>query len=252
MNGKKVVVLVVEGNTDQIVFEKFIRKIVKKYAFYVKVINGDILTNKRNSDNIGAEIIQDVTNLLYKEIKLNHDDIAFIGHIIDIDGVFIPRKRFVINNDNSYTFGGRNYVYDLKNKQVIVKDELSKEKLLNSWDVKKDNIKDLFNEIRYIPQDIPYKIYYNSIDLEHVICERIVKDKDKEKEASKFISSLKNKFYLFEDFFNSKTPTLDYEHSWEDIFGSREWQIAKSNIRFLIEDIREIENNTFDNQTNWE
>ena len=244
MPSKKVVVVIVEGITDQMVFEKFIRKLVKKNGFFLKVINGDLLTNKQLNQNTGYEIIEDIKKLIYKEIKLNHEDIAFIGHVIDTDGIFIPKSSFVVDVENKHTFYGKNYVYDLEKRQVILKDEQSKEKLLNSWSVKRENVKELFDEVRYAYMDIPYKIYYNSLDLEHVISNRIVKDKDKEKEVVKFISSLKNKSHWFKEYFNTMTSTLDYEDSWVDIIGSKNWYEAKSNIRFLIDDINEIENNT--------
>lgn len=72
---KKVILFIVEGITDQIVFQEFFDQIVNNNHFVVKVVNGDIFTDKKYESLTPKAIIGLLMKMIRKQTKFTPNDI---------------------------------------------------------------------------------------------------------------------------------------------------------------------------------
>ena len=85
---------------------------------------------------------------------------------------------------------------------------------------------------------VPYTLFFNSLNLEHVINDEIVYDK-KGLVAMRFIEKLGSDYSKFKHFMEDKSIGDDYEDSWLKISENKDWFIAYSNIIYMLNEIEE-------------
>lgn len=236
---KKVILFIVEGITDQIVFQEFFDQIVNKNHFVVKVVNGDIFTDKKYESLTPKAIIGLLMKMIRKQTKFTPNDIIFIAQLVDTDGIFIPESHYEVDENKDYK--DRTYRYDLEQKKVYVQSSRHLLSLQDNWRKKKKLVLSLVKPITYSSVKIPYFIFYNSLNLEHVIVDEIVENKDKQIVALKFIETLSNNVQQFIQFFEDKICAETYQDSWNEELLSQNWYESKSNIKFLINQVLSLE-----------
>ena len=156
---KKVVIFIVEGQTDKRTLEKIFKKIYRNKNIHYEVTDGDITTNdKININNVENEIFN-LINAYLKDQKLKVSDVWQIVHIFDMDGAYIP-------DDNIIEGSSSKFVYSTTN---ISCNNIEKVKERNS---KKRTIMDYLLKVSTI-RNIPYKCYYLSSNLEHALYDKL-------------------------------------------------------------------------------
>ncbi|MGQ2287194.1 hypothetical protein ACT5YT_08105 [Leuconostoc suionicum] len=205
MTQKKIIVFV-EGNDDSRLITDLANNISTK-SIEIKCVYGDIFSQqdkRRRGDHIASSTIE---NYLEKS-KLNAQDLLFVAFLIDVDGIFIDRNNltvddassknyFVYNDDQTVTFGSEN-----KKKDVIKKWELKNKRLEY---LQKENFKLSFNKHSGTRSkiEIPVRVYFNNIHLEHVLNESLIRGMANADEKSELVAE-------FIEFINSKEmPVLD-------------------------------------------
>lgn len=204
---RKVILFLVEGASECTALE-FIDKLNSDTSIKFYATRGDITSNSKvNTSNCIKKVNEYILNFT-KEKNLFKKDIIKVIHILDTDGVYIPDTNIIEDKSLDgfiYTTNGikapfkENVIERNKNKRSVL------EKLLITYNI----------------GSIPYKLYYMSCNLEHVLHNRLENFTDEEKKelANEFADSYYKKENEFIDFINSLDFKVDgdYKSTWEFI-----------------------------------
>ena len=204
---RKIVFVIVEGLSDETALGKVLSNIYNKNYVYTYVMRCDITTQKGiEPSNIVAEI-----GMVVKRYANNNHfkskDFQEIIHITDTDGVYIPSN---------------NVIYDeLAAKPVYTLTQIRTANIANIVrrnKQKSDNMDRLVscNKI----WNIPYKIYYMSCNLDHVLYDELnTSNEEKEINAYNFAKQYNNDVEGFINYIGHSdfSVVTDYKNSWSYI-----------------------------------
>lgn len=230
---KKVIIILAEGMTDVDFLQPYLYDLVDKNKIRFEITNGDMLTKPENSRKNPKSIVGEKISEICKIRKFRDEDILFVIHLLDLDGSYVNQNDILINNslDKKY--------YDLEKHKVIAISESQKNDLINKWKKKRERQKILCNTPQI--KKIDYFILYNSINLEHMISNRVlIETEDKEECIEKFLSQ--HNLEMFINFFKSEEILLadNYKDSWIKIEQLSDGFARASNWYFLIDKIRNL------------
>lgn len=204
MARKKVVLVIVEGSSDDTALGIMLNQIYDKDKVYVHIMHGDITSRKGvRPDNIIAKIGDEVR----KYAKSNHytsKHFKQIIHIVDMDGAYIPNENVILDLEHdeiSYESDG----IHTRDQQGII--ERNKQKT--------DNLYRLRGTVQI--WQVPYNVYYMSCNLDHVLHnKRNSTDGEKETDAYIFAKKYKNDVEGFVNFICASDFSVngDYKESW--------------------------------------
>ncbi len=135
-------------------------------------------------------------------------DISQIIHICDTDGCFAP--DYAVSQVDSIKS------IEYSETQIKVKDKPS---FLKSKSFKVDNINKLINA-QYIWKDIPYRLYYMSTSIDHVLYNQLnLTDDEKENAAHSFVKQYLNNWNECKKLFSNSSFVVsgNYQETWEFI-----------------------------------
>lgn len=205
MPAKKVIFVIVEGPTDEDALGVIFQRFFDKNMVRVKVIHGDITTERNvNSSNILNHITEVVQQSL-KEYKLHKTDLLRVIHLVDTDGAFIP--------DSSILFDKQAIKPEYSTTNIKT---VNPSGLIQRNQQKRTNLSKL-HSTQFVWKDIPYSIFYLSSNLEHALYDELnLTDEEKEAKALQFAKKYKNDIPAFIDFVrNSDFSVIDgYLPSW--------------------------------------
>ncbi len=195
---KKVLLVIVEGQTEQIILEDFLDEHFADSTIRFDVQREDILTKwdaKKRIPNIKNSVSRVIHNYLEK-YKFLAKDLSAVIHITDADGCFIAPEFVKINADieqNLY------YTEDA----IFVKTERRKEQIEQRNEMKANNVKILLANDHFSIErlKVPYQLFYFATNLEHVLWnERNEVATEKVLKADEFMEDLSGsiKEYLLE------------------------------------------------------
>ena len=207
MARKKVVLVIVEGPSDDTALGIVLNQIFDKDSVYVHIMHGDITTRKGvHSDNIVAKIGDEV-RAYAKSKHYSVKDFKQIIHIVDTDGAYIPDEKIIFipeSNKLSYESDG---IHTLYQQEII---ERNKQKTGNLYRLRGTG--QIWN--------VPYRVYYMSCNLDHVLYnKRNSSDEEKEADAYAFAKKYKNDIEGFVSFICDSNFSVngDYKESWTHI-----------------------------------
>jgi len=195
---KKVLLVIVEGHTEQIILEDFLDEHFANSTIRFDVQREDILTKwdaKKRIPNIKNSVSRVVHNYLEK-YKFLAKDLSAVIHITDADGCFIAPEFVKIEADleqNLY------YTEDA----ILVKTEKRKEQIEQRNEMKANNVKILLANDHFSINrlSVPYQLFYFATNLEHVLWnERNEIAVEKVQKADEFMDNLSGSIreYLME------------------------------------------------------
>lgn len=202
MPARKVILVIVEGSSDDTALHKLFDEHFNENEVYVDIIRGDITNTKGRElilNKVGKEIKRYIENNKFKK-----SDFQEIIHIIDTDGAFVP-DSFVIED-----LSALDPIYsptEIRTSQKAYMENRNKIKKFNL--IKLSNIKKIY--------EIKYSAYYMSCNLDHVLYDKLnLTDKQKEIEASNFIKKYRYDIKAFENFITKSgfAVVSDYKSSW--------------------------------------
>ncbi len=207
MARKKIVLVIVEGPSDEVALGMALSQVYDKDFIYVHIMHGDITTRRGvSSKNIVAKLGNEVTAYA-KSQHYKASDFKQIIHIVDTDGAYIPDDNIMEKEnylDIQYENDG---IYTNNKASVMTRNQQ-----------KRDNLYRLRS--CGIIWTIPYRLYYMSCNLDHVLYDKQNStDKVKENDAYVFAKKYKGKVESFKEFI-CKSPfsvTGDYKGSWDYI-----------------------------------
>lgn len=204
---KKIVFVIVEGPSDEEALDAVMSKLFDTEKVYVHIMHGDVTTmNLSRNSNVISKIGDDIRSYA-KSYHFTKKDFKEIIHIVDMDGAFIPDK---------------NIIEDRKLESVIYSETQIKTKYKENIEKrntqKRNNLNKLYS--RKEIWDVPYRVFYMSCNLDHVLYNKMnSSDEDKKNDSYMFAKKYKlipNEFLKFiseSDF----SVTSGYKESWEYI-----------------------------------
>ena len=237
MPAKKVVFVIVEGPTDEDALGVIFQRFFDKNTVRVKVIHGDITTERQvNASNILNHITETVKQSL-KEYKLHKTDLLRVIHLVDTDGAYVP--------DSAIVFDGSAEKPVYSPTQIKTSNP---EGLIQRNQQKKANLTKLHSS-RFIWGDIPYSVYYLSSNLEHALYNELnLTDEEKEKKAFSFAKKYMNNISSFVEFVRDSDFAVisGYLNSWAFVKKDLHSLERHTNIGLCFgeeEELEEEENN---------
>lgn len=188
MKRKKVVLVIVEGPSDEEALGPVLNNYFDKDRVYVHTHHGDITTEKGNKcSNIISKVNECVKQCM-RQYPFKRSDFKRIIHVVDMDGAFIPDNAIVEDKD-AYKPIYTEEIIRTNHPEGIVKRNAQKRENIN----------------RLIPTsiigNIPYQIYYMSSNLDHVLYNKLNStDVEKESDANDFAIKYKDDLIGFKSF----------------------------------------------------
>jgi hypothetical protein len=186
---RKTVIFIVEGNTDKTALENIFRKIYRHKNINVEVTHGDITSDTDIEDKDLEEVIFSLVKKYMNENKLRKSDIWQIVQIFDTDGTYVPESAIVHGNTKEFFY--TESTISCKNRQKIIDRNKMKSRRME-YLLQEDNI-----------NDIPYKCYFMSSNLDHALYdEQNLTDDEKREYADQFYDLFAKKPEVFIEFLN--------------------------------------------------
>lgn len=205
MARKKIVLVIVEGPSDDSALGVILNRLFDKNKVHIEIMYGDITTDM-NIDPV------DIAKALGEAVKRYADSMHFkqlhfqqVIHLIDMDGAYIPDDCVIENPD------AEKPVYTLTNIQTAKRDLL-----LRRNKHKQSKIERICG-MQKVWGSIPYRAYYMSSNLDHVLYGKLnSSDEDKENDAYAFAKRYKDDIDGFLKYISDSdfSRMEGYKESW--------------------------------------
>ena len=204
---KKVVLFIVEGPSDEAAIGPIMKEYFANDNVEFKVVHGDITSDKNvNSENIIKKINEQL-EVVKEKYRYKDTDFKEIIHIVDTDGAFI-HNDYIIESEVSGVMYYEDHI-ETFNKSALENRNASKSsvllKLITTKTIKR----------------IPYRVYFNSCNLEHVLYGELKNFSDEEKEimADDFSDKYADDLGAFINFISNLDIAIDgtYKDTWKFI-----------------------------------
>ncbi|MDF0728666.1 hypothetical protein PY093_18740 [Cytobacillus sp. S13-E01] len=213
---KKVLFVIVEGDSDsQFFYDELQRKYTNELVL-IKAYNGDIFTDPELQ---GVEIRERIRQFFIKRIgELKLKDFLGILHFSDTDGSFIPDDNIRVNVNQEI-----NVLY--RENGIFVNSIEQQEGLHYRNKIKRVNTQTVrfIDHITYNKVKIPYRLFYLSQHLEHVVFNELnVPQNQKQKKIISFLKDMQGESTIFNLLSSHFPPVQDIDHkhveSWNYIY----------------------------------
>jgi hypothetical protein len=206
MSEKKVIAVIVEGPSEEAALGTIFKEYFSGDEIQFVVVHGDITSEDYSSlDNI-VKKINELIDGVKQRYGYNVEDFLQIIHIADTDGAFTRGKVVYADVDHVQYYEDR---IEAKNVDSINRrNDKKAEILFKLYTTGK------INEIRY-------RIYYNSCNLEHVLFNELKNHSNDEKEemADEFAERYEGKVEEFIEFISDEAYAVPgtYRETWRFI-----------------------------------
>lgn len=242
---KKVILVVVEGETEQVILYDYLDMYFAESEVRFDVQRGDILTKwegNKKTTNIKKTVGQVISRYLEKNKFLPKDLLAVV-QITDADGCFIPLEQVKVSTNIKGSI-----FYD--ETEILVESAKKKEAIEERNTLKAQNIKILATSESFTlkKKSVPYQLFYFSTNLEHVLWgERNEEPVGKVSKADEFIETLSCSIeeYLRQYLHVNKDNSYDeqIEESWSYIMQDCNSLKRSTNVPLLVEMVEQIQRN---------
>ena len=220
---KHVIAVVVEGYTDEDALGTILSQFFESDEVRFVICHGDITTDKTvDSKNV----VRRVNNLIARvmdQYSYKKSDMEMIVHITDTDGAFIPDSK-VVESDDPLTYT----LDDIRTDHVALIRQRNKQKAELLFHLYKTST----------INGIPYHIYFNSRNLEHVLYNiaEDISDDEKQERADDFAEQYEDKLDDFIQMIsddNLATPGT-YQDTWKYISQSTHSLERHTNMHLIF------------------
>lgn len=202
---RKVILVIVEGPSDDTALGSILGKIFEEHRVFVKVTFGDITTDRYTTANNVAGKLGDLVKAYAQSMYFERKDFLKVIHIVDMDGAYIPDDAIVENSELNKSLYSLTEIQTAKPENIARRNE------------KKRNILNRISTLKKVWGSIPYQVYYMSCNLDHVLYNKMnISDEEKEENAYKFAEKYKNDIPGFLCFISESdfSRVDDYKESW--------------------------------------
>lgn len=207
MARKKIVFVIVEGPSDETALGIALNQVFDKETVHLHIMHGDITTRTGvNPQNIVSKIGNEVKAYA----RANHyrtSDFKQIIHIVDTDAAYLLEEKIIDDQECEELSYQDDGIHTNDKGKVVSRNRQ-----------KSDNLYRLRS--CGIVWNIPYRVYYMSCNLDHVLYDkRNSTDDEKEEDAYAFAKKYKNNVDAFIDFMCDSSFSVkgDFKESWKFI-----------------------------------
>jgi hypothetical protein len=196
---KKVILFIVEGPTDEDALGSVLKKIFQSEEVHFHVVHGDITSDWSVSTTNAIKTVNTHIEVERKRYGFQKKDIIKVIHLVDTDGTFIPANKVMLSTtDEIQYFEDRIESADIG---TIVDRNKRKSQVLYR----------LYTTNRV--GQIPYRVFYFSRNLEHVLHNdsKNLTDDEKEIYADAFADRYSSDPEGFKKFISSSAFTVSGE-----------------------------------------
>lgn len=212
MARRKIVLVIVEGPYDADSLELYFSKFFDSNTIHMKIMYGDITFQKGiNQSNIKARLGNEI-KIYAQNNHFKARDVQQIIHLVDMDGAFVNDSDIIEDTTKD------KFIYTFEN--IIAP---NRQKAIERNERKRENLNILSSRTAVMWNSIPYKIYYMSCNLDHVLHDN-PNATDEEKKVKKVNSlTFNDKYYNDIDAFvrfireSIFSQCTDYKDSWDYI-----------------------------------
>ena len=235
----KYILIVVEGKLDKMVIGEFLLEVLEesliKLDLDIHVTYGDILP--KGYSNKPEQLISKELSKFLDTSKLQKEDIVYIAQICDTDGSYIKSDLFELNENHNYY--DNDYCYMDRISKVYFSNSLSADDIKKRW-TRKRNVQNALKNVSKV-DNIPYRLYYNSIHLEHLLSDRLdIIDNDEKRDfADCFLDE--NTLETFLTLLENKKLSDEFQDSWNILQCKEDPFKSCSNMNILMYDLTHLD-----------
>lgn len=225
MSEKKVVVFIVEGPSDEAALGTIMKEYFSSNEVQFIVVHGDITLKDYVSDDSILKKINEQIEGIKSRYRYSQEDFIKVIHIVDMDGVYIPDMD-IIEADVEKIQYYEDHI-DTKSTSIIVERNRRKG--------------DILYKLRKTGKvnGIPYRIYFNSCNLEHVLYGELKDYSDEEKQilSDDFAEKYEGKSDEFIEFISSSNVAVPgtYQNTWDYIEKDKNSLNRHTNMHLIFE-----------------
>lgn len=208
MARKRIIFVIVEGPSDDDALGVLLSRWFDRNMVYIHIMHCDITTE------FGAtpvNIVSRITNEIKKYATDNHfvrDHFQQIIHIADTDGAYAPDVQVVEDTACEKPIYHTTCI-TCKNREKMIDRNMRKRANLNK-----------LSTSAYMWNSIPYRMYYMSCNLDHVLYDKLnSSDEEKERDSLSFARQYKDDISGFIHYIANSNFSVssDYTSSWDYI-----------------------------------
>ena len=224
MNEKKVVVVIVEGPSDENAIGGILKDFFSSKEVQFAVVHGDITSRYETTKENVVSKVGDLIGTIKNKYGYKWVDFVKIIHIADTDGAFTKNcvKKEKVESIQYYEDHIEYFNIDDVEKRNKHKSEVMF-KLYTTGKIR----------------NIQYRLYFNSCNLEHVLYDELKDFSDDEKEilSDEFADKYEGKVYEFIDFISDKSIAVPgtYKETWKYIEKDKNSLQRHSNMHLIFE-----------------
>lgn len=202
---KKVVLVIVEGPSDDTALGMLLDEYFDPQATKVHVVHGDITTTVGVNDII-ARVNDEINNYCTRD-HIPRDSIQEVIHLCDTDGTYIPNDYVIVDVNAEDPVYSETAIYTANKRGIEARNR------------KKSANMDRLARVKKIG-NTPYRVFYMSCNLDHVLYDMLnCTDEEKEDNAFSFSERFEGQLDEFISFISTSSFSVmtSYRESWEYI-----------------------------------
>lgn len=225
MAEKKVIAFIVEGLSDEAALGTIMKEHFTSNEVRFAVVRTDITVNDYVSKDKIIKKINEQIERVKNKYRYSFSDFIKIIHITDTDGTYLPENA-VLEADVE---GIQYYTDHMETRNVLAARKRNKRKGEVLFKLRKTG------KIH----DIPYRIYYNACNLEHVLYNELkdFTDEEKEKLSDDFAEQYEGRVSEFIEFISDPVFAVSgtYQETWDYIEKDLNSSNRHSNMHLIFE-----------------
>lgn len=204
---KKVILFIVEGPSDESALGTGMKEIFKEWEVRFYVVHGDIATKGNVRQDTVLKRVDDCIRDVMERYRYKTNDIEQIIQIVDMDGTFIQPEK-VVEEPVPEVLYFSDHVETAHRERMIQRNESKGRILFKLYKTSKVH-------------GIPYRIYFMSCNLEHVLYGKLenLTDSQKWEYSDRFAERFEGKPEAFEQFMEAEEVAVQgsYQETWKFI-----------------------------------
>lgn len=229
MARKKIVLVLVEGPSDDTALGVILNRLFDKNKVHIEIMHGDITADYSIEPNDIVRALGDIVRKYANAMHFSQIHFQQVIHIVDMDGAYVPETSVIEKPSAVKPVYTLTEIQTARPDQLILRNKHKQEKL------------NRISKLKKVWGSVPYQAYYMSSNLDHVLYGKINStDEEKENDAYAFARKYRDDVDGFLSFISDSdfSKTGDYKESWEFIKKEHHSLERYSNLGICFVDIR--------------
>lgn len=224
MREKRVIAFIVEGPSEEAALGSVMKEYFSGNEVQFVVVHGDLTVKDYVTNDSILKRINELIEVVKRKYRFGQDDFIKIIHIADTDGVYIPKTDIREADVEEIQY----FEDHIRAKNVCAVTERNKRK------------GDILHKLRKTGKinGIPYRIYFNSCNLEHVLYGELRDYSDEEKQilSDDFADKYEGKAEEFIEFISAPDVAVSdtYQNTWDYIEKDKNSLNRHSNMHLIF------------------